>query len=149
MKWLRRLFGMSNLFAQFSDDEKRMMLDWNMLYLKGERVRRTGQVPVADMTGAPDMIRRVSDAELERLIELRGLVERAMTTSGEKAIALYKKIATLAPWDEICLMTIGVEYANTGDYNEAIKWLKKALAVNPKNGQVRSNLEGVMAAAKR
>ena len=72
-----------------------------------------------------------------------------MTTSGEKAIALYKKIATLAPWDEICLMTIGVEYANTGDYNEAIKWLKKALAVNPKNGRVRSNLEGVMAAAKR
>ena len=28
---------------EFSDAEKRKMLDWNMMYLKGERVRRTGQ----------------------------------------------------------------------------------------------------------
>lgn len=148
MRWLSNLFGRNPLFGEFSDDEKRAMLDWNILFLLSERERREGKVTICDLTGACASVARLSDAELNRLIEIRQLVEQADRTSGSEAIALYKKVSELAPWDEICLMSIGVEHANAGNYIEAVRWLKKALVLNPDNDRVRSNLQKVRAFAK-
>jgi tetratricopeptide (TPR) repeat protein len=147
MGWISNLLTRNRLFGAFSDNEKRAMLDWNMFFLQSERARRSGNVTVCDLTGASATAQRLSDAELDRLIEIRQLVEKADATSGSAAIALYKRIADLAPWDEICLMSIGTEYANAGDFTEAVRWYKKALAANPDSDRVRANLQRVRAFA--
>ena len=86
---------------------------------------------------------RLSNAELRRLIRIRRLTDKADQTEGAKAIRLYKKVSRLAPWDEICVMSIGVTYANGRDYRKALRWLEKALKLNPASGRVRANLQRV------
>ena len=149
MNWFRRFFTRQTLFLGFTNSDKRRMLDWNMVVLLAEKERRRGTLTVIDLTRADSLTQRLSDAELDRLIKIRRLFSRADATSGTEAIALYKQVAALAPWDEICLMTIGVEYAQMRRFDQAMPWLEKAFALNPENTRVRSNLENIAAAARR
>ena len=94
------------------------------------------------------MTTRLSDAELDRLIEAQRLMRKADSTSGPQAISLYKQAAKLTPWDEVYLMSIGVEYAQAGDYRKGGQRLEEALALNPDNQRVRKNLNAVKQAAR-
>ena len=116
--------------------------------LKTEKTRRQGDIKVINITRFRDLAARLSDQELERLVKIRQLTAKGDATRGSQAIGFYKRVAKLAPWDEICLMSIGVEYAQAGNFNEGIRWLKKAYALNPSNTRVPSNLEKVQAAAR-
>ena len=149
MKFLNKPFGSEKLFQDFSDSEKRELLNWDQFFLTSEKKRRDGKLKVVDLSGAQPLAKRLSDRELDTLIEIRKLMSNADSTTGSKAIALYKKVLKLAPWDEICLMSIGVEYAEAGNFKEGIQWLQKAMAMNPNNERVRKNLEAVKAATNQ
>lgn len=135
------------LFAGFSDEEKRDLSTRNVLMLEAEKSKRQGG-NVQVLGERHGLVERLSDEELNRLIEIRKLMMKGDATKGAEAISQYKQVATLAPWDDICLMSIGVEYANAGNFGEAIRWLEKALALNPSNARIRNNLEGVKDAAR-
>ena len=141
--------ALGGMFADYSIEEKREMVSWNLVFLEGEKGRRAGTVEMVDTTGNQELLHRLADEELDHLIKIRSLYAEADGQTGMPAIALYRQIEELAPWDEICPMTIGVEYANAGQMEDAIPWLEKAMAMNPENERVRTNYEGIMAAAEQ
>ena len=144
------LFGKKNLFSKFSDDEKRGMLKWdsNLLIQTRERRKKGEKATVISVNGGDfSVIDRLSNAELDTIISARELVGKADSISGNKAIALYKKAAELAPWDEIIAQSIGVEYAQAKNFQESLLWLEKALTLNPNSQTVRANYEFVKKAS--
>jgi tetratricopeptide (TPR) repeat protein len=149
MSILGKLFRSQVLFQGFSDSEKRQLLEIDHTRLHGEKMRREGKVKVIDIDTTQDnIIKRISDKELAQLVRIRELTRKADSTSNIAAIHLYKQVLKLAPWDEISMMSIGVEYANARNFSKAIRWLEKAAKVNPSNARVKRNLDGVKAAAR-
>lgn len=150
MNLLRKLFGSRDMFQEFSESERRQLLEIDQTRLHGENMRREGKIKVIDVdVTQDDLLKRLTDGELSQLVHIRELTRKADATSGREAIRLYRKVLKLAPWDEISMMSIGVENANTGNFSEAIRWLEKAVEANPSNARVRRNLDGVKAAAAR
>lgn len=150
MNWgfFKKSSGKDEYFGSFSDAEKRRLLDINKAGLLAEKMRRSSSAVVAgtlsELTG---LAKRLSDAELERLIKIRDLCDKADNSSGQAAIGFYQEVFQMAPWDEISQMSIGVEYAQMGNLPEAVKWLEKAARLNPGNPRVKSNLQAVRSAA--
>lgn len=143
MSWTRNLFGRGGPFSRFSDDEKRALLELDEAYLRVECQRRFGGggIFIAEMTEARFLVLRLSDGELNQLVEICRLKKKTRATSGPKAIALCRQVAHLAPWDENCLTSIGSECARACDSAKAVRWFERALALNPANDSARANLE--------
>ena len=149
------------LFAGFTPAEQRELSDRALTYLVLHRKLRGGEVAsdrvqtteeYRQEEGAvgfrdDDLVGRMSDAELDALIEIKELNRQADATSGPTAIKLYKQILKRAPWDEIAMMSIGVEYAQAGQFPTAISWLERAAKANPDDNRVKKNLAAVKAAA--
>ena len=149
MSLLAKLFGRQVLLQGFSESEKRKLLEIDHPRLHAEQRRREGKLKTIDMEATQDrLIKRLTDEELAQLVHIRELMRKADATSGTAAIQLYRQVLKLAPWDEISMMSIGVEYANARDFGKAIRWLEKAAKANPGNVRVKRNLEGVRAAAQ-
>jgi tetratricopeptide (TPR) repeat protein len=149
MSLLAKLFGRQVLLQGFSESEKRQLLEIDHPRLHAEQRRREGKLKTIDMDATQDrLIKRLTDEELAQLVHIRELMRKADATSGTAAIQLYRQVLKLAPWDEISMMSIGVEYANARDFGKAIRWLEKAAKANPGNVRVKRNLEGVRAAAQ-
>jgi Flp pilus assembly protein TadD len=148
MSLLKRILGKPTAFGSFSDQQKRQLLEFNAAALRMERMARSQGTSItfsnADSQG--QLLKRLSDTELTQLERIRALSDSADATRGAEAIALYQEVSQLAPWDEICLMSIGVEYAQAGQFDLAAQWLEKASRVNPSNPRVRDNLMAVQVA---
>ena len=151
MSLLKRILGKPAAFKSFSDPEKRQLLEFNAAALRMERTARSQgtSITFSDTDAKGQLLNRLSDRELAELERIRTLYDRADGSSGPEAIALYREVSQSAPWDEICLMSIGVEYAQVGQFDQAIEWLEKAAQVNPSNTRVRDNLMAVQAAGGR
>lgn len=149
MNILKELFGSHSILQEFSESERRQLLKIDQTRLHSEKMRRNGKVKVIDVDITQnDLVKRVSDSELSQILHILELTRKADTTSGRRAISFYREILKLAPWDEISIMSIGVEHANAGNFGKAIRWLEKAAKANPSNARVRRNLDGVKAAAR-
>lgn len=149
------------LFTEFTLAEKRELSDRAMNYLILQQKLRAGTMSSDQLMtteeyrgeeGAKgfrddDLVARLSDEELAALIQIKELNRQADATSGPPAIKLYKQILKLAPWDEVSMMSIGVEFATAGQFPTAIGWLERAAEANPDNERVRKNLAAVKAAA--
>lgn len=151
MSLLKRILGKPAAFERFSDQEKRQLLEFNATTLRMERMARSQgtSVTFSDTDSRGQLLKRLSDTELAELERMRTLYDQADASSGPQAIALYQEVSELAPWDEVCLMSIGVEYAQAGQFDKAIEWLEKATQLNPSNTRVRDNLMAVQAAGGR
>lgn len=149
MSLLSNLFGNQILFQSFSVSEKRELLEIDHSSLNAEKIDRKGGIKVIQVDFSKEnLIKKLQDEELDQLILIREYTRKADSTSGSSAINLYKKVLKLVPWDEISMMSIGVEYANSRNFGNAIKWLEKAFRENPSNQRVKNNLNGVKAAAR-
>lgn len=149
------------LFADFTLAEKRELSDRAMPYLIMHQKLRAGTISSDQLMTTDEyredegargfrddqLVARLSDEELGALIEVKELNRQADATSGPSAIKLYKHIVKRTPWDEVSMMSIGVEYANAGQFPTAISWLERAAEANPNNERVQRNLSGVRAAA--
>lgn len=151
MNLLKRILGKPTAFESFSDQEKRHLLEFSAAALRMERMARSqgASITLANTDPRGQLLQRLSDTELAQLERIRGLYDQADATSGPEAIALYQEVSQLAPWDEVCLMSIGVEHAQAGRFDQAIEWLGKAAQVNPSNTRVRDNLMAVQVAGGR
>lgn len=148
MSLLKRILGRSTAFESFSDQERRQLLEFSAAALRMERMARSqgASITFANTDSRGQLLKRLSDTELAQLEQIRTLCDKADATSGPEAIALYQEVSQLAPWDEVCLMSIGVEHAQAGRFDQAIEWLGKAAQVNPANTRVRDNLMAVQVA---
>lgn len=144
MSSLHNLFrkkSTKQFFQAFTDDEKRELLKYSFDLLTKLTLQRMvkGKNEVLGTDADCSRIARLSDADLDRLLQIRILMDQADAKSGPEAISLYKKVSNLAPWHEICLQSIGVEYAQAGNLEAGKRWLEKALLVNPNSESVRQN----------
>lgn len=132
------------LLDDYSDEDKRYLFKINPMWLEVEKNKRNGQggniVSVGVSEEGQELVKRLSDEQLDKLIKIRYMMIEADGTSGEKAIELYEKVSKLAPWDEVSLQSLGVEYYNAGRHKDALQVLNEALKRNPQSEEVRSNL---------
>ncbi len=59
----------------------------------------------------------------------RSLANSNITEAGVN----YKKAAEINPYNDLALMSYGVCFARKGNLQEGIKWVEKAVQVNPRN----------------
>jgi tetratricopeptide (TPR) repeat protein len=100
----------------------------------------------SNMEIAGKLLWELSDAELKRLAEsVRYTIraDAAVQSDQEEAARLYRKAFELNPYDDIPIMSYGVLLAQQGDLREGIKWLERAVEVNPKSERARQNLKTV------
>lgn len=77
------------------------------------------------------------------LIRLFDLTSAADRSDYPQDIEIYKKILEIAPWDSISVMSIGSSYWNSGDKENALRWMEKAHVMDPENQRIKSNLAGI------
>ncbi len=94
-----------------------------------------------------DFLRKLSAEELESLEcsvkALKKADELSESDQMNEAAAAYKEAFEHNPYNDLALMSYGCALANTGDVHEGIRWVEKALQVNPDNDRARRNLEGM------
>ena len=95
------------------------------------------------------LLRKLTAGEIQRLQESVESGQKADGIAGsnmKEAARLYKKAAEANPYNALALLSHGVAVANLGNLREGIKWVEKALKVDPGNERIRSNLKGMKAA---
>lgn len=137
-------------FENLTDEEKRTILDWTMPYLLYARdIKKNPDKNKISWLGIPgtELLNKIELKDVERLIQIRKMADEAVEKNNKGNISdslnLYKEIVKLAPWDDISLMSIGVLYAMSGDFNNGLIWLEKAIHVNPENQEIQRNYKAI------
>lgn len=151
----------SQLFEDKSDEGAKSFLGG---LSSAERVRVSGLNPILyhavikEKKGeeAPDiimedqtalsLIRRLRIDELEQLlasVEAAQEGDRAASSNMSRAATCYKKAADINPYNDTALMSYGCALANQGNLREGVKWVEKAVKVNPANERAKRNLQGI------
>ena len=147
---LLKNFYEDSYFKNLTDEQKRVILDWTMPYLSYARDMKKNpeqnKISWLDVSGK-ELLDKIELKDVERLIQIRKMADEAVEKSNKgnsiDALNLYKEIVKLAPWDDISLMSIGVLYAMSGDFNNGLIWLEKAIHVNPENQEIQRNYKAV------
>ncbi|MBN1808906.1 MAG: tetratricopeptide repeat protein [Planctomycetes bacterium] len=91
-----------------------------------------------------DLPRKLSVDELSTLARSVEAGQRGdqATSGGDlgEAAKHYREAFTLNPYNDLALMSYGVALAQLGDLRKGIRWVEKALRVNPGNERARNNL---------
>ena len=109
---------------------------------KGEQ---TPAIVMEDMTDLV-LLRKLRVDELEQLsksVEAAQEGERADSSNMSRVTSCYKRASEINPYNDIALMSYGCALANQGNLRKGIKWVEKAVKVNPKNERARRNLQGM------
>ena len=119
-----------------------------ILYQSIIKEKKGEQAPAIVMEDEADLVllRRLRVDELERLLAsveagLEG--ERAATSDMSRAAGFFKKAADINPYNDLALMSYGCALANQGKLREGVKWVEKAVKVNPRNERAKRNLQGM------
>ncbi len=132
-----------DLFANFNPTVRRALADLELRTLALERQRRQGGtvVDVVSDELSLQLLQRLSDEQVGRLIKVRKLLGQADACSGPQAIGYYSRAAALAPWNDQIHMALGVECLAAGNLSEGLRRFAAGLAVNPNNEQLLLNYE--------
>ena len=86
--------------------------------------------------GPDDEPQKLDDGVLNNLAWVLATSTLDEVRDGERAIELATKAAEITDYKEAhVLSTLASGYAETGDFDEAIKWIEKAIEVNQENGK--------------
>jgi len=94
------------------------------------------------------LLRKLSAGEIHKLkesVEYGQKGDAAAGSSMSQAASMYKKAIEANPYNSLALLSHGVAVANLGNLREGIKWVEKALQVDPENERIRNNLKGMKA----
>ena len=161
MGFLNKLFGKkqnatisnsSEFLAPLTQEEKVEVSNLNPLIYDTTIQEKKG-VSTTSIIAEDDrfihLLRKLEIADLERLREsvkfTRDADEAASQGNMAEAARLYRRTTELNPYDDLALMSYGVALAKQGDLREGIKWVEKAVSVNPKNERARRNLQAMRA----
>lgn len=139
----------SKTFGGFSDDEKRDLLEMRdtMLLDFLEKKKAGIKLPLFNSLGGKTIdLENLSENDIQSLLTIQKLcadADRYPKRELLEKIKKYKKVLEYAPWDSISVMSIGVQYYKMGNMPEAIKWLRKAADMDPKNQRIKKNLLAV------
>lgn len=80
--------------------------------------------------------------------EIEAVVDKAYA-AGQKqdfktSIEFYKKALDLAPGCDLFLMSIGTCFANLGNKELAVRYMKRASEISPDNNRIRQNLQRLL-----
>lgn len=136
-------------FSTLSPGERLRALDFSEFYWQSVLDARRGSGVHVDNDPSTAFVPKLSDGEITQAIALCRLNARAVAVaeSGNwrEAVRLYQQICAIAPFDPIAWMSLGVQYAQGGDGRSGVKYLEKALQIDPGNQRVRENLRAVKA----
>jgi len=155
---LSRLFSRKSFLSSLTHVERQAVTNLNPLIydqiIKDKKDQQSIAMEVYSMdkheaasaNEAIESLRKLSVSEIESLRESAVNVVKAdnCTDQAEKA-KLYRKAADLNPDNDLALMSYGCTLANQGNLREGIKWVERAVKVNPKNERARRNLQGMKA----
>ena len=145
------------LLSNFTDDEKRLLLDRLIRSKPGPNYELSWDHVVSQDTifvkkEIKNQTLKLMDKLLENekafLIQLASLEESATSFGNQgkhsQSIDIFETIKKKAPWNSIAIMSLGVQYAKAGKGFMAVQTIKEALAMDPDNGQIKQNLRAVM-----
>jgi len=142
----------SSFLSPLSWNERRAVSNLNpLMYDVVMKEKRGEPVPtvVTDDETPFTILRKLPVADIEILMQS---VEYSMkadkAVDSREQMQLYRKAAELNPYNDLALMSYGCAAANDGNLREGIKWVEKALKVNPDNARARRNLQGMKASLR-
>ena len=152
MNWFKRLFrsnygdeSSESSSAQLTDGEKRRLLEFNEGFFVAALAARRNKMTTSGASS--DILAKMTEAEISEFIELKRLNQKAVAASGQgdhsEALRYFSEACRRAPFDAISMMSMGVSYAYLGDGRNAVKCLEKALALDPRNERIRTNLRSI------
>jgi tetratricopeptide (TPR) repeat protein len=93
------------------------------------------------------LLRKLTVSDLETLSEsVKHSMKADNSSNPSEQASLYRRAASLNPYNDLALMSYGCALANQGNLREGIKWVEKALKVNPNNERALRNLHGMRSA---
>lgn len=152
MGFFSRLFGTGNqddFLASLKPAERIEVSNLNPLIyhviIMEKRGENAPKLMMVDSQTTPELLRKLTVAELERLKESVEFAKKADQAGGSSATEYYRKAAETNPYNSIAVMSYGVSLAEAGNLREGIKWVEKARAVDPSNERIRRNLNAMRA----
>ncbi len=168
MSWLSKLFGGrekgdsgggsgeghtadASFLSALSRKDRARVSNVNPLILEFILKEKNGEDAPA-MVGDEAMfasLRKLSVGEIDKLkesVEYGQKGDAAAGSSMGQAASMYKKAIEANPYNSLALLSYGVAVANLWDLREGIKWVEKALQIDPQNERIRNNLKGMKAA---
>lgn len=142
--------AVKGFLSPLTNKEKVAVSNLNPLIYDAVIKEKSGQGPQVIVEGGADkLLKKLEVDDIRRLkesVELgkKGQACRNMTEAAE----YFGKAIEVNPYADLALMSYGCAIANTGRLREGIKWVEKAVAVNPDNVQARQNLQAMKASLK-
>ena len=135
-----------HLLAEPVSETRRMLL-WmgpEQLAMLKQAADIQGQVDVATPDGGASVV-SVSKADLDWAIRVDKLAEPPSLASQRRqyreAVNHYLSALTEAPGADIYLMSVGSCFAMLHDKQNALRFLRRAHEINPRNQQITGNLK--------
>jgi len=135
-----------SFLGSLSPDEKVRVSNLNPLIYHTVIIEKKGeQAPaiVMEDEAALTLLRKLRVDELEQLSASVKAAQEGDRAADSMAASCYKRACEINPYNDIALMSYGCALANQGNLREGIKWVEKAVKVNPKNDRARRNLQGM------
>jgi len=114
--------------------------------IKRKREGTKLDIVYGDDMEVPGLLEQLEIQDLEILAQSVRVSMEADGLHGSTAAAeLYKQAFELNPYNDVALMSYGRCLARQGSLREGIKWVEKAVEINPGNDRARSNLRAMKA----
>jgi tetratricopeptide (TPR) repeat protein len=151
MSFLGNLFGKTFL-APLTRDEKVSISNVGlMIYaaIIGEKNGTPANIITdneIDQAAIP-LLRKLEVADIEKLLEAVKVMIEADKAIQQRnlveAARLFRKAIDFNPYHDLALMSYGTTIGMQGNLREGIKWVEKAVLVNPKNERAKRNLQAM------
>ena len=89
------------------------------------------------------LLRKLEVSDIEKLLEAGKFMIEADKAIQQRNLAeaarLFRKAVDFNPYHDLALMSYGTTIGMQGNLREGIKWVEKAIQVNPKNERAKRN----------
>lgn len=151
MGFLSNLFG-KKFLAPLTQEEKVSISNVGLMIYAAIIGEKSG-TPANIITdseidrAAVPLLRKLEVADLEKVLEAAKFTIEADKAAQQRnlpeAARLFRKAIDFNLYHDLALMSYGTTIGMQGNLREGIKWVEKAIQVNPKNERARRNLQAM------